>query len=537
MGKTRSLLAKLADLLIAKLAVVLLVLAVIAATNLLARLFSEPSFQSWLSILNTVEILLAISAFGSAVYLRMTQSRQRREERSSLLSEIRLRLERVLESSVGYLILDNDEAKESIIQNIASRLAPRYHLSKIIDPDTELEIVQTCLVNVKKYVTMDEGKQLFLVYLYLTKYSPENIQIFLDRLNKRKMHQDKTAESVFLRLLTAHDKSTAATFEELESHAQALPKEELDATALDIAGQGPIYEKIAETAKNERRYENLKRIVSIVISQGYVSTRGLLPFLQTEGDILCVIKSEAGLSSSLRGLFKTRKEMTPFKRVLLDYGFIQPSRREYFTFILPLSRAPEQYRQNVHLFMEKEIMPKVRKDWERLYQTYGYKRLQYPTYGYLAFIVKRPDMSWTRVNMQFRQEFEDQILGKLTPKQTAKLIVTQIHSIPKILRKMEVDSLTTELTDSQRLALRESEPEIRREIGKELGVTIGDVTDYSKLESHKDAFSNILSEWINKKLPQRARKCKPETAQKVTEDILSNAIDIRNLIESLGVKV
>jgi len=139
--------------------------------------------------------------------------------------------------------------------------------------------------------------------------------------------------------------------------------------------------------------------------------------------------------------------------------------------------------------------------------------------------------------MQFRQEFEDQILGKLTPKQTAKLIVTQIHSIPKILRKMEVDSLTTELTDSQRLALRESEPEIRREIGKELGVTIGDVTDYSKLESHKDAFSNILSEWINKKLPQRARKCKPETAQKVTEDILSNAIDIRNLIESLGVKV
>jgi len=538
MVTVRTALIKLADLITANIAIVLLVLAVLVVIDLASRFVPQINLGAWLSILDILAILLTIASFGASVYRKRVQSRQEREEEEKLRSEIRLRLERILESSTGYLSLDDEKAKESIVQDISSSFAPRYHLYKLIDTETELEIAQALLANISRHTPIEEGKQLFLTYLYLTKYSTENAQLFLDRLNKRKMRQHGTTESAFLRLLTAYDKTIAATFEELEAQAKELAKEELDVAVVDVTGQGLIYEKIAETAKNERRYENLKRIVSVVINQGYISTRGLLPFLQTEGDILCVIKSEAGLSSSLRSLFMSGKEMTPFKKVLLDYGFVQPSRRDYFTFILPSSRIPQQYRQSVHLFMEKEIIPRVCKEWERLYQTYGYKRLQTPTYGYLAFIVKRPDMSWTRVNMQFRQQFEDQILGRLTPSQTAKLIVTQIHSIPKILRQMEADSLTTVATDSQKLALRESEPEMRKEIENQLGISIRDIADYSKLESSKDAFSDILGRWVNEKLSPRAwKKCDPETAHKITEEIVSNAIDIKNLIESLGVKI
>jgi hypothetical protein len=527
-----TLFGKIVDIVLANLSTVGALIVIAFFSNLARTLIGLEPYSGIVDFLNVFAGIVSIFTVVSISYRERQTHRQRETLRQALRAEISRRFQEVEEATHDLIGLP-PELVEVTIDRTFSRFWPEYQLSQNVDSNMEFEMISSLFDEIKRTRQLREGVRMLLEYVYLSKYAPVLVTAFFNRLDKSKLDIEGTPEWEFARLQVLWQRGQGLKVSEMLEEITSPKKEEVDASIAGMSGQSALYKKILEKSESERRLLTLQRLLARFMGEGYVSSTGLLSLVRTEHDILCIMKFEGGLSSSLK-MFKDGIERTPFKKVLLDLGFIQPSRREYFTFLLPIDRLPERYRLAPKDFVEEVIIPRVRQEWNELAERYSFRRLQKPTFAYIAFVIKRHEVLSMKFNMRFTRDLEN-LMGSISPQDAARVLISQLHRIPVVMRRMELDSLLDHGSDRLKEGVRQAEPEIREALRKDMGFEIVDITDYRRLKDQIEEFSNILMTKTNEVLPtlEYRRKLGEQMARLFAEEIVLNAEDLDDLIRTV----
>jgi len=522
--------ARIVDLVLANLCVVVALFVIVLASNLARAFYGLESYSAVIDYLNIFSGVVSVFTVASILY----KERQGHRKEETLKEAFRQEVSRSFleaKEAIHDLITIPPELVDVIVNKTFLRFWPEYLLKQNVDSNMEFEVISFFFDEIRRNLQLRESAKLMLTYVYLTKHAPASVNALFDRLDRSRFDIEGTPEWEFARLQVLWQTSQGLTVEGMLERITVPKEEEVDESIAGMSGQSILYKKIVEESKSKERILNLQRLLARFISEGYISSKGLLSLIKTEHDLLCVMKFEGGLASSLK-LFKESTEKTPFKKVLLDLGFIQPSRRDYFTFLLPVDRLPEQFRPSPGDFVEEVVIPRVREEWRRLAEQYGFRRLRKPTFAYIAFVIKRHEISLMKLNMRFTGALED-LIGNISPQDAAKVLLSQLHRIPTVMRRMELDSLLDHASDRLREGVRQAEPQIREALGRDLGLEIVDVTDYRKLKDHVDDFSRILMEKTNEVLLtlEYRRKLDGQKAKDIVMEIILNAQDLDDLMK------
>jgi hypothetical protein len=255
--------------------------------------------------------------------------------------------------------------------------------------------------------------------------------------------------------------------------------------------------------------------------------------MEHEQDLIFVMKSEAGVGG-LKTVFRKAGETTPFKKVLLSHGFVQVGRASAGSFVIPASKIPSEFQSQIPLYMEKMIVPEVDGEWARLQETYKFKRLKHKTYSYIAFRVKRPDIKSNESGTKLKPEVVE-MLNPITMTETARLLSSHFYEVPKILEKMELDTITDSGTANMKLALRSADQCIRDDL-KEIGDEVKNISDFRNVDPTE--LARLIKKHGNTALsevaPNAKRKFEDENSSKIAEEVIKNASDLYDLVHRLA---
>lgn len=521
----------------AHLAILLIVVVTLALLVVLLGIGFGVEYSVFYTILNAISVFLGIIMTIAVLYNKYVRKQYLKSLKQEFHGVVQARLENWLPRISRFYKISR-EALSEIIRSVSLHFFKRYEATEQIDRGFEEEIDDKILEKIQAHLKFSNSLKMYFEYDFITRFRPFKVQSFFDRLNKQKISIDGTDESEFFKMFYLLNKNPKLSLKKLQSKVIEVKISDIVSFVNQFVILPSVVEKLKTFVKDKRRYDNLVKVVNRCVLQGYISSQGLISLLDNASDIFCVIKFEGGLSQ-LQNVF-SRDNPTPFKKVLLDYGFVQPSKYAYFTFMLPANKVPEKYRTNIDLFMKEEIIPKVEKKWRRLKARYStIDRIRHgPDYKYMAFIIKRAHLKWDNLKQRFGTEFERKILGELDKEKAINLLISQTHNIPQILRKMEADSLIDSGTDRMKEAIRLRDAQIRANLRK-LGYEIQDITDFRKLKDDRAGLARTLLRNGNIYLRRRprVRKINQQISEKMAEEIITNSSALFDLIENLGVKL
>jgi len=536
MAGYKELLSKVVDALVALAIVAVSLIALALMLNLVSLLDRSGIFALFFGVVNIFTLTLALGSLLASIYKNRQRKKETERLRAEFIRETNSRLS-AIDETIRRLLPQFDGLKSSMAPNVQNRFWTEFQNKTRIDSDLEYDLIQYVFDAAANDLSLERGEKLFLIHLYLLRHQVDLVQRFLDSLNKANLSEDNTPENQYSRLMALHGSNPTANLNELKKGMHEVSKEQIQNVVTQIQGQQVIVEKIVEVAKSEERYSNLKRIIRRIVLEGYISERGLLSIIKRDDDLFVIIKSEMGVSQ-LKTVFQKGKEVSPFKKVLLAHGFTLPTQSSWGTFVIPMSKVPPKYKNDLNGFLETVIIPEVKEEWKRLRGKYNkFKRLQSTKYTYVAFTVKRNEITWGTLNAHFRPDVED-LLVSLSTQEAAQAFASHIYEIPTILRKMEIDALTDAATETMRDALRNVEEEIKRAL-KDEGVVISDATSYRKADP--SLLSHLVVELAGpehvKLSPNARKKFDYEMAEKISKEIISNSNDLHNLVVGLGVNI
>lgn len=507
---------------------------------ILLQLYIIPDFIFISQILGLFAALLTVVSFGSLLYNHMLQRDLEKELQDRFNGIVKEFLESWIDVLSQFFTLPKKEY-DRIVEDVTRKYFKKYKLTESVDYTFQKEINQSIIEDLQKTLGFSDPFRLLLIYKFYESYFPLEVRPFLEKLNQQNIMIEGTIESEFFKMLFILESKPNADFETIKEKICEIEIASISSFINKFLILPEVVEKLRKFAEDQRKYANLKKIVSRCVLGGYISSKGLISLLKIPHDLICVMKFEGSLVRlKHRGkpIFNN-KNPTPFRKVLVEYGFIKPSRYSKFTYMIPAVKVPEEYRANVDLFMRKEIIPKVEKEWAKLKKKYKIKRIQNgPDFKYIAFTISRHNIKWDTVNQAFETNFDRQVLGKLDKEKAIKLLISQTHNIPRILRRMEIDSLMDTGTDTMKEAIREKQTEIKEELSK-MGYKITNVTDYRKLNADREEFAKIIMEKGNEILTNkpRAKQIDKKMSKNMVEEIIFNSKSLHELIENLGIEV
>ena len=440
---------------------------------LLGSIFPNELIISLSDLLSRVNLVTSVAAIPAWYYQTRQRSKAMAEMKERFSWELSYLMTSV-NSSVQQFLPDFKGLTAYEQSSLERGYWTDYRNKGRIDAEMRLDMLNDAFSILRHQMNLERGHEIFLLYMYLTKYQVDLVDRFLSRLNKADYDREGTPENTFTRLLQARTRNPNRSLDALLAEAASVRAEDVQSTGTRLQGQQSIMDRIAEMAKGQQQYDNLKRIVKRLILEGYISSEGLWSLLGDKGDLGIIVKSEAGLSGtqvttrsgSSRGkplnMFSWSNP-TPFKKVLQDHGFILLSRSSYGTFVIPTDRMPPEYRNDLRSYLKHTILPEIESEWEKLRATYKHPRLRTTTFGYIAFVVRRDEIDWKTVNMHFRPEVED-LLVSMKPIEAAHALVVHTHDIPSVLKRMDVDAIVDNATEDMLLSLRMSEVHQQRPV-------------------------------------------------------------------------
>ena len=534
--RLKSYLANAGDLLVA-VSILLIVLLLIALGLTIATRYVENGYLAAAStVLTWLSLFLSAGGILSYTYRKRQRDREIAKLRGEFESAVNATGIKVSDTVKKY-IPDFEGFLRPEITKTANQFWNEFQNKGRIDSDLDFDLTKQFFGMISEKLSLENGQKLFLLHQYLAQNEMELLQRFRDTLNKSNFAKEGTPENLYSRLLTLQGANSSASLSELMAKKDTVTTEEVVRVASESEGHQALVEKIEEIVndqKSEAKLTSLQRIVKRLVIDAYVSEAGLLSLMSEKDDLIFVMKSEAGVGG-LKTVFQKSKETTPFKKVLLAHGFNQVGRASAGTFLISAARLPQDYQSQVPLYMEKVLIPEVNEEWKKLQAQYKFKRLKHVTYSYISFRVKRLELKFGEFNTRIKPDVVD-ILNPLDVRGTAEALASHIYEIPAILKQMEIDAVVDSGTDSMKLALHDSERQVREELLKE-GITIRDVTDYRKVDSGllAQAIKNKSNSELSKIAPRAKRRFDDDTSAKISAEIIRNATDLFNLVTGLGI--
>ena len=523
---------RILNLLLANLVAVIATLGIALVLEVVAFVFGGPSYLVVMQALADVSIVLSLMTASGFFYRELQSKSQRKLLRDKLESELRLRF-KALEDALGALVNIPTSLEEDFIANGTSKFTPEYSVKQAVDFQMEAEVTRMMLGNLTSTLRLTESSKLFLEYVYFSKNAPELASSVYDRIDKAKLEIEGSTEWEFAALRQLWIPGSGQTLDGLRHAIGGIEKDTAEHAVAAITGQSLILERLLHAEDSQRRLANLQRLFDRFITQGYISGKGMLSMVKTKHDILSVLKFEGGLSSSLT-MFKIGNIQTPFKRVLLDLGFVQPNRYDFFTFLKAVDDLPEEYRNDPASFVDAVVIPRVKAEWQALSTKYRWKRLQKMTYAYVAFVVKAHEFVMQQANMKFTRALQG-LIAQVSPEDSAKVLIDQVHRIPAVVGQMEMDMLIDSATDKQRVEVREAGEAIVDGL-HEIGYEITRVIDYRKLKDDQERFARVIAEKTTSviKTYESRGRLTIKKARDFAKDIVLNAQDLYDLTREMG---
>ena len=514
---------------------------------LLGSIFPNELIISLSDLLSRVNLVTSVAAIPAWYYQTRQRSKAMAEMKERFSWELSYLMTSV-NSSVQQFLPDFKGLTAYEQSSLERGYWTDYRNKGRIDAEMRLDMLNDAFSILRHQMNLERGHEIFLLYMYLTKYQVDLVDRFLSRLNKADYDREGTPENTFTRLLQAQTRNPNRSLDALLAEAASVRAEDVQSTGTRLQGQQSIMDRIAEMAKGQQQYDNLKRIVKRLILEGYISSEGLWSLLGDKGDLGIIVKSEAGLSGtqvttrsgSSRGkplnMFSWSNP-TPFKKVLQDHGFILLSRSSYGTFVIPTDRMPPEYRNDLRSYLKHTILPEIESEWEKLRATYKHPRLRTTTFGYIAFVVRRDEIDWKTVNMHFRPEVED-LLVSMKPIEAAHALVVHTHDIPSVLKRMDVDAIVDNATEDMLLSLRMSEGKIRRGLSRK-GFPIRDDRHRVLTRDNSRSHRKHCQVGLRRLSPTQKTRSRfnPRNSALIAAQIIGNANDLHNLLSGLGISV
>lgn len=509
------------------------IFAVIIAGLLILYSLISPVIDNSLTRYNNhilmISFVLNLLAFAGILFNDQFKKEEEQQKKDKLSERVKQIMANVKEIFSPYVTID--EKTEKLIHNKVVDDLFTYYNNHGDSSQIDQEIEKKLFNLFKSELKLNGAIAKFMKHSYLAKYNPGHIMNYMQSINKNNVFIEGTEESSFFKLLYNGTKDDNFNpIKDFEKIKEIKIDEELTKFINKYIDFPNIIKILENKLDDQKKLERLTKIVNRCILKGYISSRGIKKLLKDSSSIFCIIKNEAGLSGvKHKGESIFQKQMTPFKKILTEYGFLNPFKYEYFVYMIPSSDIPDEFKDNIELFMKQVILPKINKEWLKLQKEYPtIKKIQNgPSYKYLSFIIHNDEFFWEKLKQEFGKDFEDKIIGKLDKNQIIKLFISQTHKLPTILKKMELDSFVDSGKDRIKESLRFNQEKINASL-KEVGYDIDNILDYKKLKEDINLFAKILQESVN--IPKK-ELLSNNLAKKIAEEIITSAEELSSLME------
>ena len=284
------------------------------------------------------------------------------------------------------------------------------------------------------------------------------------------------------------------------------------------------------TSKVAQELSELQRVVVNFLEHSEIYRKEIEHLLRLNSDYLCIIKSSEGLGEVFKLIKKEDKRKFPFGSVLKSIaGSVEPFERAGM-FLIPVSSLPGITSKNVREYINKEIIPEVKKErkifLENLPKETSAKAEAF-SYKYIAFFLKPESMIYETRNKKFKREFLSFIVSKQDDENLERL-KSQLEGTVKTKDLLSlVDwSFFAKLTPEQKEILDEDKDKINDQLRLAGFKKLPDF--YTK--SEEDFYKAIRPIFAKKKLTEKKMKnfCKKiiSSARETIDVLRKNGVNL-----------
>lgn len=285
-----------------------------------------------------------------------------------------------------------------------------------------------------------------------------------------------------------------------------------------------------DKSKTIQELSELQRVVVNFLEHSEIYRKEIEHLLKLNSDYLCIIKSSEGLGEVFKLIKKEDKRKFPFGNVLKSIaGSIEPFERAGM-FLIPLSSLPGITSNNVREYINKEIIPEVKKErkifLENLPKETSAKAEAF-SYKYIAFFLKPESMIYETRNKKFKREFLSFIVSKQDDKNLERL-KSQLEGTVKTKDILSlVDwSFFAKLTDDQKKLLDSAKDKINEKLQQAGFVKLSDFY----LKSEEDFYKAIRPICAAKKMTKKK-------TENFSEKIINGARETIDVLRKNGVNL
>ncbi len=491
----------------------------------------------YVTYIPTGDIFLYIAILANGVGLigfgiLLNDKRKERVEKEKLKNEYILSIYKLFQNYRTNIFLDDFFSLRKnyiveIITQVSNETFPSYYMKRDIDSQLNYEIIFKFYTYLIQIIKPQQYLELF--FRYVTKFNLTK-KHELTGLDENKLRQCGTEENKFIKIMYVWYNYPRLNNTQKNEKSLNCTEIEINNYIDSLLGLSQLNKKIDNLSQN--RYTILKKIVSKFINEGYISNKTLRSFMKHDEELIVITKNEASISNLLNPE-KKKGYNTPFKQVLIEEGFIQPSIYMRFTFMKVIEKEKfKKYSDNLDRYMEEIIIPKVEKYWQNAKNERKLNDVVF-NYGYFIYKVDLLTLDWNIPDTLFCDEFREQVIGKFNKQQIQELFTSQIHRIYFLLRELSIISLIDcSIADAQKKILVSKYKQLNDKITELMGITIKECVDYRNIDD-EEKFSQIIMMFMS----ENGVTIDKYKSLKISREIIENSTNLYSVLEKLGIEI